>query len=662
MPCLRKVALLLARLLFNIITGVFKFVFLFFCLVSLYFAKLVTYIFRGEDEYEDELLYEDEEEYDQEGSEEENEEVDEEEEEEIGEVVAGIEEVCRNSYGRANKYLVADIENDGENLIFTTDARKLHETDRTDLGHERSSSYESIYEDPAEYFDDEAEAPFYVEDCATSSDNEHDHCDDLADYEVIKEVCTTSNPADHEIFGQTDDEHNDNNDHERSTACRSQSFEGQSNDVDTTQRYPITIEFKEHGLEMNPEKNEGDVGKGEIEVVRNTEFTRDEKFLIFDPPKSEARKLQRLDTEKFEVFEDTYTIGSTSKSSSEWRSSIPDSGTEDPFSSSSRRSCHKWESYTVYQKYDEEMIYLDRISAQKLHETESLRSFQVEPRSISRRIVHKLANNNHKSTKKDYKKSYRELEAAYVAQVCLAWEALNWNYANFQRKLISREEEHRGCPAYIAQQFQQLQVLLQRFIENEPYERGRRPEIYARIRNAAPKLLHVPEYHDYEGEYEKEGEVEARIESAEFMTILEEAIRTFMSFVKADRKTHCQVVASLFKRRRQSSVDPTILHVLKKHCNKKKLKVKELQRSCILFRKRRIERRDAMEIMMALIDIEVVSRVLRMRDITTQQLKWCEEKMSKVRLLEGKLQRDSSPLFFPAHSPNTNNTLVVGSP
>lgn len=77
-----------------------------------------------------------------------------------------------------------------------------------------------------------------------------------------------------------------------------------------------------------------------------------------------------IELEKEEgLFEDTYTVGSTSKSSSEWRSSIRDSGTDDPFSSSSRRSCPKWESYAVYQKYDEEMMFLDRISAQKLHET-----------------------------------------------------------------------------------------------------------------------------------------------------------------------------------------------------------------------------------------------------------------------------------------------------
>lgn len=89
---------------------------------------------------------------------------------------------------------------------------------------------------------------------------------------------------------------------------------------------------------------------------------------------------------------------------------------------------------------------------------------------------------------------YHELEGAYVAQICLTWEALNWNYKNFLTKRASRHDLDAGYPATIAQQFQQFQVLLQRYVENEPYEHGRRPEIYARMRLLAPKLLLVPEY------------------------------------------------------------------------------------------------------------------------------------------------------------------------
>lgn len=58
---------------------------------------------------------------------------------------------------------------------------------------------------------------------------------------------------------------------------------------------------------------------------------------------------------------------------------------------------------------------------------------------------------------------------------------------------------------------------------------------------------------------------------------------------------------------------------------------------------------EEMEILMGLIDLKVVSRVLRMSDLGEEQLHWGEEKMSKVRVSQGKLQRDSSPLFFPAH-------------
>lgn len=134
----------------------------------------------------------------------------------------------------------------------------------------------------------------------------------------------------------------------------------------------------------------------------------------------------------------------------------------------------------------------------ELFAAESLRSIQSCPRSISDRIVYKLAAKNKNSS--DFRHNinpYHELEGAYVAQICWTWEALNYNYKYFQRLRSAgnaRREQDHGCPAYIAQQFQQFLVLLQRYVENEPYEHGRRPEIYARMRSFAPKLLQVPEY------------------------------------------------------------------------------------------------------------------------------------------------------------------------
>ncbi|XP_010539999.1 PREDICTED: uncharacterized protein LOC104813903 [Tarenaya hassleriana] len=385
------------------------------------------------------------------------------------------------------------------------------------------------------------------------------------------------------------------------------------------------------------------------------DYPKDEKFIVFGHSSEiQCEEFLARGAEE-EIFGDSCTNGSTSKSSSEWRSSVK---TDDPFSSSSRRSCPKWESYAVFQKYDEEMTFLARISTQKLQETESLKSFMVEPRSISERIVHKISNVKKRPTTSSSTNHnpYVELESAYVAQICLTWEALSWNYTNFEHKRTRSRPDRDfdvGCPAGIADQFRRFHILLQRYIENEPYEHGRRPEILARLRKLAPKLLLVPEYQEYceeEEEEEKEEGLKMRITSASFMMIMEECIRTFMNFLRADKENPChKILKSFFGRNKRCPVDPTLLHLMKKVNSKKKAKLKEMRRGGRCVRKRRMRIEEEMEILMGLIDLKVVSRVLRMSVITEERLHWCEEKMSRVRIIHGKLLRDSSPLFFPPH-------------
>lgn len=86
---------------------------------------------------------------------------------------------------------------------------------------------------------------------------------------------------------------------------------------------------------------------------------------------------------------------------------------------------------------------------------------------------------------------YQDLETAYVAQICLSWETLHCQYTQLTQKISSQPEDPTRYNQS-AQELQQFQVLLQRFIENEPFEQGLRPEIYARTRNVFPKLLQVP--------------------------------------------------------------------------------------------------------------------------------------------------------------------------
>ena len=83
-----------------------------------------------------------------------------------------------------------------------------------------------------------------------------------------------------------------------------------------------------------------------------------------------------------------------------------------------------------------------------------------------------------------------DLEMVYVGQLCLSWEFLQWQY---EKAFEIWESDPHGFRQYneVAGEFQQFQVLLQRFIENEPFQ-GPRVENYVKNRCVMRNLLQVP--------------------------------------------------------------------------------------------------------------------------------------------------------------------------
>lgn len=55
------------------------------------------------------------------------------------------------------------------------------------------------------------------------------------------------------------------------------------------------------------------------------------------------------------------------------------------------------------------------------------------------------------------------------------------------------------------------------------------------------------------------------------------------------------------------------------------------------------------ELLLAVIDVKVLSRALRMMRMNKEQVFWCEEKMKKVGFAEDAklVHRDPSPILFP---------------
>ena len=88
------------------------------------------------------------------------------------------------------------------------------------------------------------------------------------------------------------------------------------------------------------------------------------------------------------------------------------------------------------------------------------------------------------------KELHGDLEMVYVGQLCLSWEFLHWQY---ERALELWESDRSGIHTYneVAGEFQQFQVLMQRFMENEPYQ-APRVENYVQNRCVLRNLLQVP--------------------------------------------------------------------------------------------------------------------------------------------------------------------------
>lgn len=85
---------------------------------------------------------------------------------------------------------------------------------------------------------------------------------------------------------------------------------------------------------------------------------------------------------------------------------------------------------------------------------------------------------------------HSDLEIVYVGQLCLSWEFLHWQYV---RALELWDSDQYNLRRYneVAGEFQQLQVLMQRFLENEQFE-GPRVQYYVKTRCLLRNLLQVP--------------------------------------------------------------------------------------------------------------------------------------------------------------------------
>ncbi|KAL3526519.1 hypothetical protein ACH5RR_011175 [Cinchona calisaya] len=162
------------------------------------------------------------------------------------------------------------------------------------------------------------------------------------------------------------------------------------------------------------------------------------------------------------------------------------------------------ELHKFYKSYTEKMRKFDIFSYQKMYATGFLQlNDPFQPISS-----HKISNSTFKSRLSQniwhlkHKRSYNEpriefmkelqshLEVVYVGQMCLSWEFLHWHYG---KALDLWDSDPCGIHLYnkVAGEFQQFQVLVRRFTEDEHFQ-GPRVQYYIKCRCILRNLLQVP--------------------------------------------------------------------------------------------------------------------------------------------------------------------------
>ncbi|KAJ1423635.1 hypothetical protein SESBI_12271 [Sesbania bispinosa] len=279
----------------------------------------------------------------------------------------------------------------------------------------------------------------------------------------------------------------------------------------------------------------------------------------------------------------------------------------------------------VYKSYAEKMRKLDILNYQTMHALgllqlkDPLKLISIPKSTIpgAKPVIsqnlwpRKASKNTSDPLLKLVHELHRDLELVYVGQVCLSWEILCWQH---KKAIELQQYDSQGSHRYniVAGEFQLFQVLLQRFIENEPFQGGPRIQNYVKNRCVIRNLLQVPGIKDDDDD-SKGGEEDA-IASGRLADIIKESMRVFWEFVRADKDCG-NVILKVYKQIGVDLKDPAISSLLvdiRTQQQKKEKRLKDIVRSgnCIVkkFQKHHEDQLDH-EQLVAQVGLRLISRV-----------------------------------------------------
>ncbi|XP_020520262.1 uncharacterized protein LOC18422255 [Amborella trichopoda] len=307
-----------------------------------------------------------------------------------------------------------------------------------------------------------------------------------------------------------------------------------------------------------------------------------------------------------------------------------------------------------YRVYNERMKWFDTLNCERTLAISTMLNKQVGNFSLSDVLAFATTYTPEiYSSKAGMRRLMRSLqsdfETVYVGQSCLCWDALHHQFRKVQ-DMSSPDDRESIVYNYSAGRFQQFQVLLERFMENEKFY-GERFWSYVQCRFSQKYFLHVPAIAGYLQGVERS--TEKTMTPEELVRVIEDSIKTFWAFIKTDSKCSSWNLQGLFftHPRVEDPRDLEVLSDLKRRLHAKEIEMKGLQRKnrCWVKRSTPIQESDRMEMLFCMIDMKLISRVLKMSTITSDQLIWCQKKLNHIEFRGGRAaERDCTGYLFPS--------------
>ncbi|PPS01556.1 hypothetical protein GOBAR_AA19110 [Gossypium barbadense] len=334
---------------------------------------------------------------------------------------------------------------------------------------------------------------------------------------------------------------------------------------------------------------------------------------------------------------------------------------------------HMGEIQKVYKSYSDKMRKLDILNSQTMHAISLLKlkdvpiqvstlgkSSAAATNSLHKALSFKQRTAEAEPAMKLIRDLHKEFETVYVGQICLSWAILLWQFGQVKKLLDCDNSLAIHHYNQVAEEFQHFQVLLQRFIEDEPFRTGHRVENYTYSRCSVRHLLQVPVIKD-DCSKSKDDAISCEM----LKDIIEESLLVFWEFLRADKDEANSTSKALRSQvAPHEPIDFEFLMDVKTHLHKpapnvfddgvqsKEKRLKEIQRgtNCIIKKFQRQQHQGNLldyALFIAQVELKLVSRVLNMSKISTDQLAWCHEKLQRIRFSSRKIEIEPSFTLFP---------------